>query len=176
MDHFERELARMMRDSQEHTPFGPEHEMRLRTEVQARHRARTVQKAVGSMLAVAGLGLGFFLLPHDSSETRPQAPLPRPAVSPTSPYATSAPTPDAAPSTLTTEPPTGTAGGSAASSTAPGPTGSSLTPSHPTGTEAGTAPPSSTGTAGAPATTQGTPTTTPPTTEPSSNVSSAESG
>ncbi|AVH58072.1 MULTISPECIES: hypothetical protein [Streptomyces] len=92
MDHFERELARMMRDAQESTPFGPAHQNRLRSGVRARRRARAAQKAVGSVLAVAGLGIGFFLLPHDPVDDRPQSPLPRPAVNPTSPSTTPAQT------------------------------------------------------------------------------------
>src|SRR4051794_2526264 len=98
MDHFERELTRMMRDAREHTAFEPRHRLRLRAEVRARRRARTAQKAVGSVLAVAGLGIGFFLLPHDRVENRPQAPLPRPVTSPASPSPTTLPTPDASPS------------------------------------------------------------------------------
>src|SRR4051812_44879570 len=94
MDHFERELARMMRDAQEHTPFETEHQIRLRSGVRARRRARLAQKAVGSVLAVAGLGIGLFLLPQDRVENRPQAPVPRPALSPASPSRTPSATSD----------------------------------------------------------------------------------
>ncbi|MFJ3310020.1 hypothetical protein ACIPSA_44860 [Streptomyces sp. NPDC086549] len=110
MDHFEQELARMMRDSQEYTPFEAEQQLRLRSGVQARRRARAVQRAVGSVLAVAGLAMGFFLLPHHRADDRPQAPLPRPALSPASPSTSPPPTPGSSPSETTTiEPPTGTA-------------------------------------------------------------------
>ncbi|TXS74568.1 hypothetical protein EAO69_14100, partial [Streptomyces sp. me109] len=76
MDHFERELARMMRDAEEHTPFDPAQRNRLRTGIRDRRRVRSAQKAVGSVLAVAGLGAGLFLLPHTPDSDRPQAPLP----------------------------------------------------------------------------------------------------
>ncbi len=120
MDHFEGELARMMRDSQEHTPFGPQHQRRLRSGVRARHRARVAQRAVGSALAVAGLGLGFLLLPHDTVETRPQAPLPRPATSP-APSSSATRVPDGSPTEPSMPPPTGTADATA---------GGGGTPSH----------------------------------------------
>ncbi|WSQ07121.1 hypothetical protein OG604_04895 [Streptomyces sp. NBC_01231] len=94
MDHFERELSRMMRDTQEHAPFEPRHRQRLRSGVRSRHRARVAQRAVGSALVVAGLGIGFWLLPHDPAENRPQAPLPRPAVSPAAPTTTPTEVPD----------------------------------------------------------------------------------
>ena len=45
MDHFERELARMMRDSREHTPFEPEHQVRLHAGVRAHRRVRAVRAA-----------------------------------------------------------------------------------------------------------------------------------
>src|SRR5690242_14653113 len=64
MDHFERELARMMRDTQEYTPFEPAQQDRLRTGVLVRRRVRAAQKAVGSVLVAAGLGVGLVLLPH----------------------------------------------------------------------------------------------------------------
>ncbi|MFE2139528.1 hypothetical protein ACFW9X_41200, partial [Streptomyces sp. NPDC059466] len=76
MDHFERELARMMRDAEEHTAFEPPQKDRLTTRIRARRRVRSAQKAVGSVVAVAGLSAGLFLLPHTSESDRPQAPLP----------------------------------------------------------------------------------------------------
>ncbi|MFF4347343.1 hypothetical protein [Streptomyces sp. NPDC001530] len=121
MDHFERELARMMRDAQEHTPFEPKHQNRLRSGVRARRRARAAQKAVGSVLAVAGLGVGFFLLPHHPAEDRPQAPLPRPATSPSYPKTRPTPTstPDAPPSETSTATPSITVGNTEGTTTAP---------------------------------------------------------
>lgn len=57
MDHFEQELARMMRDSQEDTPYEDRHRHRLQAGVRARQRARTAWMATGSVLTIAGLGL-----------------------------------------------------------------------------------------------------------------------
>src|SRR3954466_9003669 len=127
MDHFERELARMMRDTQEHAPFEAEYQVRLRSGVRARRRARAAQKAVGSVLAVAGLGLGFLLLPHDRVEDRPQAPLPRPATSPASPSPTPSPTSEVSPSGTATATPTEPIEGTSAPPTAPTTTRSSVT-------------------------------------------------
>ena len=160
MDHFERELARMMRDTREHTPFEAEHRARLRSGVRARRRARTVQKAAGSVLAVAGLGLGFFMLPRDPGENRPQAPLPRPATSPTSPGPDATRTPNVSPSGTSTASPTGTAGEPSAPATTPTTAGSSATvSSDPTATATETEqPPSGTGTPSAPTTPSSTPT------------------
>jgi hypothetical protein len=159
MDHFERELARMMRDSQEYTPFEAEDRLRLRAGVQARRRVRTAQKAAGSVLAVAGLGLGFFMLPHDPGENRPQAPHPRPATSPVSPSPTPTDT-SAPPSATATESPTGAAGLPSAPATTPTSTGTSdTTTSAPPPTGTGTALPGDTGTPTAPATPTGTPST-----------------
>lgn len=140
MDHFERELARMMRDTREHTAFEPKHQDRLRAGVRARSRVRAAQKAAGSVLPVAGLALGLFLLPGTSAEVRPQAPPPRPATSPT--YRSPSPTPDASPTDTSTPTATSTpeAGGrSSATPTAPATTGTA-TPSAPSTT--GTTPPS----------------------------------
>ncbi|MCX4902862.1 hypothetical protein [Streptomyces sp. NBC_00878] len=176
MDKFERELARMMRDAQETTPFEPRHRTRLRSGVRARRRVRVARRAVGSVLAAAGIGLGFFLLPNDWVDSRPQAPLPRPAVSPTLPSPTPTRTPDApqsgatdpTPTDITVPPttPTGT------------PTGSSTTPSSDL-TATGTVPPlSGTRTAGASTgyDTSTRPTTAPPTTETSATAGTAGSG
>lgn len=174
MDHFERELARMMRDTREHTPFEAAHQARLRSGVRTRRRARAAQKAVGSVLAVAGLGVGFFLLPHDPAKDRPQAPLPRPATSPS--YPSTTPTPDVSPSETSTSSPTTTAGTGDPTSgppTTPTATGSSVAASpDPTVPATNTPPPSSSGTPSAPAT----PSTTPSTVEASSLADSAAPG
>lgn len=147
MDHFERELARMMRDAQDHTPFEPKHQSRLRSGVRARRCARAVRKAVGSVLAVAGLTMGLFLLPHERVENRPQAPLPEPVTSPASPRPSTSLTSDVPPS------PTGTAGGATTMPAAPPTTGDSATaPSGPTTTEPGAPSPSDSGTLSAPPT------------------------
>ncbi|MFG2604863.1 hypothetical protein ACGFT2_15155 [Streptomyces sp. NPDC048514] len=87
-DHFERQLARLMH-TQEQTPFGPGHRDRLRAGVVTRRRVRAARRAAGSVLAVAGLGLGVFLWPHAHTDDRPSAPHPRPAISPTSGPSTS---------------------------------------------------------------------------------------
>ncbi|MCK1818718.1 cellulase [Streptomyces sp. XM83C] len=94
MDHFEQQLARLMRDTEQYSPFGPGHRDRLRAGVLARRRVRLAQKAVGSVLAVAGLSLGLFLIPDTAPRTEPGAPPPRPASSPphSSPGATPSPT------------------------------------------------------------------------------------
>ena len=176
MDHFERELARMMRDTQETTPFEPRHQLRLRSGVRAKRRVRTARKAVGSALAVAGIGLGFLLLPHDRVDNRPQAPLPRPAMSPTLPTLSPSRTPDTPPSPTTSPTPTDTTG----YSNTPTATGSSATTSsdpRATATDTPSAP-ASTGTAGV-STEQHistSPTTSPPATESSATVGTAGSG
>ncbi|MFD7434853.1 cellulase [Streptomyces sp. NPDC059861] len=93
MDHFERRLARMMRESEEHSPFGPRHRQRIREGVRARRRVRAAQRAAGSVLAVAGLAVGLLLLPGGPDRAEPAGPSPRPEVSPvpTSPGPTRAP-------------------------------------------------------------------------------------
>ncbi|MEU6545786.1 hypothetical protein [Streptomyces sp. NPDC046859] len=120
MDHFERELARMMRDSREYIPFEPEHRTRLHAGVRTHRRVRAVKRAAGSVLAVVGIGIGFayFALPHDRGDGRPQGPFPRPATAPASPGPT--PSPElSAPSESPSESPTGSAGTSSPSTTAP---------------------------------------------------------
>ncbi|MGW3668245.1 hypothetical protein [Streptomyces sp. NPDC005141] len=151
MDHFERELSRMMRDAQEHTPFEPAQQDSLRDGVRVRRRIRAAQKAASCVLAVAGVGLGVFLLPHAPDRDRPLAPLPRPASSPTSPYATPTPTPS----------PGGTPTGEATSESTDGVSGP---PNAPTTTGSSTSvatDPAGTATTGAPATAPATPSRTP---------------
>ncbi|MFE7267685.1 hypothetical protein ACFU9B_37605 [Streptomyces sp. NPDC057592] len=123
MDHFERQLARMMRDTETPTPFEPKHRERLRAGVRVRCRKRVAQRAVGSVLAVVGLSVGLFLLPGRATRVEPSHPGPRPASSPS----LSAPpaTPDA-------------------SLSAPPSSGTSTAPASPDGT-AESAPPTATG-------------------------------
>ncbi|HET6356508.1 hypothetical protein [Streptomyces sp.] len=96
MDHFERRLAQMMRDTQEPASFEPKHRERLQAGISARRRTRTAQRAAGSALAVAGLAVGLLLLPHASDRVEPSGPRPQPATSP-SPSAPDA-TPEVSPS------------------------------------------------------------------------------
>ncbi|MCF1509705.1 hypothetical protein [Streptomyces glomeratus] len=122
MDHFEQELARMMRDSQEYIPFASEQRERLREGVRARRRLRAATVAGGSVLLVAGLTAGLFLLPKGPAVDRPQGPLTRPGTSSSSSPAPStsspavSPTQSHAPGTPTG---TGTTGGSSPPSTFP---------------------------------------------------------
>lgn len=81
MDHVELELARMMRDSHEDTPYEERHRVRLRAGVRARQRARTVWMATGSVLAIAGLGVGLTLLASFFAQGGPNGPQPRPVTS-----------------------------------------------------------------------------------------------
>ncbi|MFD8219703.1 cellulase [Streptomyces sp. NPDC059697] len=169
MDHFERELARMMRDAQEYTPFEPAHQDRLRTGVLVRRRVRAAQKAVGSVLVAAGLGVGLVLLPHAPERDQPLAPVPRPSTGFSSPTITPSPT----------RPSSGTATESASGTpTAPITTGSATESSSSVSTN-----PSGTVTTRPPATVPATPSgsitpVSPPTTtvEPSSFVSATGTG
>lgn len=120
MDHFERELARMMRDSREYIPFEPEHRTRLHAGVRTYRRVRAVKRAAGSVLAVVGIGIGFayFALPHDRGGEHPQGPFPRPATAPASPGPT--PSPElSAPTESPPESPTGPASPSSTPTNAP---------------------------------------------------------
>ncbi|MFI6409039.1 cellulase [Streptomyces sp. NPDC050548] len=81
MDHFEQGLARMLRDSEEDTPYEERHHIRLRVGIRARQRARRVWTATGSVLAVAGLGVGLTLLASLSAQRGPDGPQPRPVTS-----------------------------------------------------------------------------------------------
>ncbi|RMB84061.1 cellulase [Streptomyces shenzhenensis] len=85
MDHFERQLARMMHDAEEPAPFGPRHRKRLREGVSARRRARAAKRAVGSVLTLAGLSVGLFLLSGDPTRAEPGEPRPLPATRPSPP-------------------------------------------------------------------------------------------
>lgn len=81
MDHFEQELARMMRDSQEDTPYEDRHRDRLHAGVRARRRARAAWMATGSVLTLAGLGVGLMVLPSSFAQGGPTGPQPRPVTS-----------------------------------------------------------------------------------------------
>lgn len=141
MDHFERQLAQMMRDTgTAPAPFEPKHRERLWARVRVRHQRRAARRVVGSVLAVVGLSAGLSLLPGHATRVEPGHPGPRPTTSPP----TSAPpaTPDVSPST-------------------PSPSGTSTAPAPPDGT-ATIAPPATTGstataTGTAPGSTEGSP-------------------
>lgn len=82
MDHFERQLAQMMRDSEAApAPFKPKHRERLWAGVRVRHRRRTARRAVGSVLAVVGLSVGLSLLPGHATRVEPSHPGPQPTTS-----------------------------------------------------------------------------------------------
>lgn len=81
MDQFEQELARMMRDSEEDTPYEDRHRYRLQAGVRARQRARTAWMATGSVLTIAVLGVGLMVLPSAFAQGGPTAPRPRPVAS-----------------------------------------------------------------------------------------------
>ncbi|MFD9219313.1 hypothetical protein ACFWDI_04615 [Streptomyces sp. NPDC060064] len=98
MDHFERQLAQMLRDTEAPAPFEPRHQERLRAGVHVRSRRRAAQRAAGAALAVVGLSVGLFLLPGHATRVEPSHPRPQPATSP-SPSA-----PPATPDVSTSEP------------------------------------------------------------------------
>jgi hypothetical protein len=81
MDRFEQELTRMMRDSREATPYEERHRHRLHAGVRARQRTRTAWKATGSVLTVAGLGVGLMVLAGSFTRGGPAGPQPRPVTS-----------------------------------------------------------------------------------------------
>ncbi|MEU1690952.1 cellulase [Streptomyces hirsutus] len=158
MDDFERELTHMMRDPRQQTPFDSEQQKRLHQGIRARHRSRTLWRAGGSALAVAGLSAGLALLPGLGSGSQPPADhRPLPATSPTPPPVLPTPTPTAtssAPRTshppmsppVTTAPATSAAGSGTPTPTSPPATtsGSERTPvsSSPPVTSTPTPPPS----------------------------------
>ncbi|WP_405999692.1 hypothetical protein [Streptomyces sp. NBC_00829] len=128
MDHFERQLAQMMRDTEAPAPFEPKHRERLRAGVRVRGRRRAAQRAVCSVLAVVGLSVGLFLLPGHATRVEPSHPRPQPATSPT---------PSAPPATPDV------------SSSAPSSSGTSTAPASPDGTAPITPPATSGSTASA---------------------------
>ncbi|MFD5161958.1 cellulase [Streptomyces hawaiiensis] len=121
MDDFERDLSRLMRDTQQHTPYEPAHRQRLHAGIRARRRSRLLWKAGGSAVAVAGLSVGLALLPSMLTRAQPADHRPQPATSPT---ASPDSTPTAEPSTTSPTPtrpetnlPATTTGGSTPSGT-----------------------------------------------------------
>ncbi|MFF7731704.1 cellulase [Streptomyces sp. NPDC007984] len=107
MDDFERDLSRLMRDTQQHTPYEPEHRQRLHAGIRTRRRSRLLWKAGGSAVAVAGLGVALALLPSLLTRAQPADPRPLPATSPTSsPDSTPTTEPSATSPTPTLEPET----------------------------------------------------------------------
>ncbi|MEH0416227.1 hypothetical protein [Streptomyces sp. B21-083] len=80
MDHFEQDLARMLRDSRQDTPYEDRHRHRLRVAVRARQRSRTAWMATGSALAIAGFGVGLMAL-SDTVAHGDTTPRPRPVTS-----------------------------------------------------------------------------------------------
>ncbi|WP_329303369.1 hypothetical protein OG410_38345 [Streptomyces sp. NBC_00659] len=169
MDQFERELARMMRDAQEQTPFEPAQQNSLREGVRVRRRIRAAQKAASCVLAAAGICVGVFLLPHAPDRDRPLGPVPRPTTTPASPYVTPSPTPSS--SGTPSESATGTAENTA---------GTSGPPETPTTTESSTSAASdpgdgATSTTRAPATEPATPSETPTSSPPPSHLEPSSS-
>ncbi|MFF7365508.1 hypothetical protein [Streptomyces sp. NPDC008125] len=110
MDHFEQELARMMRDGREDAPFEDRHRHRLRVAVRARQRTRTAWLATGSALTVAGLGIALTVLSNSLADGGPTGPPPRPVVSAESvPAPSTARLPPTAPAETSTPPTPSTA-------------------------------------------------------------------
>ncbi|MFD5231116.1 cellulase [Streptomyces qaidamensis] len=105
MDDFERDLSRLMRDAQQHTPYEPEHRQRLHAGIRSRRRSRLLWKAGGSAVAVAGLSVGLALLPNLLTRAQPADPRPQPATSPTTSPDSTPTTAPPAPSTTPTEQP-----------------------------------------------------------------------
>ena len=93
MDDFERDLSRLLRDTQQHTPYEPEHRQRLHAGIRSRRRSRLLWKAGASAVAVAGLSVALALLPNMLTRAQPADHRPQPATSPT-PSQVSGPTSD----------------------------------------------------------------------------------
>ncbi|MFC9682504.1 cellulase [Streptomyces sp. NPDC056948] len=142
MDDFERDLSRLMHDTQQHTPYEPAQRQRLHEGIRARRRSRMLWKAGGSAVAVAGLSVGLALLPSMLTKAQPADPRPRPATSPT-PTHDNGPTAD--PSDPSSTPTRSAASVPATSTGSSTPTGTTSTPTGP----APTATPSETGTTAA---------------------------
>lgn len=144
MDHFERELARMMRGADEPTPFEPKHRERLSAGVHHHRRVRAARRAAGSVLAVAALCLGFFLLPEGPSRVEPADHDPLPTVT-TTPWTSAPPgTPDISPSAPPTSAATGTPEYTSGNAVTTGPATAPATTGSATGTTSSrTSPPPS---------------------------------
>ncbi|AZS84601.1 hypothetical protein AB0465_28750 [Streptomyces griseoviridis] len=145
MDHFERQLAQLMRTTEERVSFDSGQRARLRAGVKARRRMRAARLGVGTLLAVGGLGLGLFLLPAGHDRVEPSAPGPGQVTGPSSvqdptpgPTVGTGPSPGTSPSqppsttgvtdlppTSASPPPTGSATSSAPSSATSSPSGTS---------------------------------------------------
>ncbi|MEU0114695.1 cellulase [Streptomyces bobili] len=81
MDRFERDLARMLRDSRQDTPYEDGHQYRLRAGIRARRRVRTAWLATASVLTLTGVGLALTVLPSVLSPGGSPGPRPRPVTS-----------------------------------------------------------------------------------------------
>lgn len=82
MDHFERQLALMMRSTEEHTPYEVRQQERLHEGVRVRRRLRAARNAAGSVLAVAAIGLVLLLRPEGTEHVEPSSPAPSPQPAP----------------------------------------------------------------------------------------------
>src|ERR1041385_5250269 len=86
MDHFEQELARLMRDGrsigEDESPYEDRHRRRLYAAVRARRRTRRAWMATGSALTIAALGAVLMTLPNSFAQNGPTAPGPRPPTPP----------------------------------------------------------------------------------------------
>jgi hypothetical protein len=80
MDSFEQDLARMMRDSQEDTPYEDRHRHRPQPGVRARRRTWTTWM-VTPVLTAAGLGVGLMVLPSTFAQGGSAGRQPRPVTS-----------------------------------------------------------------------------------------------
>ncbi|MGW2620045.1 hypothetical protein [Streptomyces sp. NPDC001500] len=100
MDHFERQLAQLMRAVEEPASFDSRQRERLRAGVRSRRRTRAAQRAVGLVLAVAGIAVGLSLLPGGPTRVEPGEIRPQPATNPSPPVPTLTPgvSPSATPS------------------------------------------------------------------------------
>jgi len=85
MDHFEQELARLMRDGhdrvQDESSYEDRHRRRLYAGVRARQRTRRAWMATGSALTIAALGAVLMTLPNSFAQNGPGPRNPRPATS-----------------------------------------------------------------------------------------------
>ncbi|MGV9452106.1 hypothetical protein [Streptomyces sp. NPDC003635] len=168
MDQFERQLAQMMRSSQEYRPLEPSQRERLHEAVRTRRRLRAARNAAGSVLAVAALALAFLLRPDGGRQVEPTSPPPvsastapgptsTPTSTPTSEPPSSTSTPEPPESTSTSGPPASTDGSVTDSSAPPTSTDStdstdSAAPPTSGDTSSTTAPPSYSATQSAPVT------------------------
>lgn len=81
MDRFEQELARMMRDGREDTPYEDRQQRRLYAGIRARQRVRRVWTATGSVLTMVGLGVGLTVLAGVFAQGAATGPGPHPVTS-----------------------------------------------------------------------------------------------